>query len=178
MCSYFGERVPATKAHLALPSGVAALPDGGFLIADTENHLVRRVSPAGIIRTVAGRDPRPIGRCGADPEYGAPIYFVIRGPVRGRDHRPLVRARAHQPVTIQYETTYDVSVVFTIKRRSTVLARIARQAASGIAKTKLGISLSSGTYLLKLRGSGVAIAAGGEKVPFKRARLATLVIGR
>jgi hypothetical protein len=81
-------------------------------------------------------------------------------------------------VTIQYETTYDVSVVFTIKRRSTVLARIARQAASGIAKTKLGISLSSGTYLLKLRGSGVAIAAGGEKVPFKRARLATLVIGR
>ena len=36
------------------PAGVAALPDGGFLIADTGNNRIRRVSPSGIITTVAG----------------------------------------------------------------------------------------------------------------------------
>ena len=36
------------------PRGVVALPDGGFLIADSNNQRVRRVSPAGTITTVAG----------------------------------------------------------------------------------------------------------------------------
>jgi hypothetical protein len=52
--SHSGDGGPATAAGLYAPSGVAALPDGGFLIADTGNSRVRKVSPDGKITTVAG----------------------------------------------------------------------------------------------------------------------------
>jgi hypothetical protein len=51
---YLGDGGPATAAEIGNPRDVAALPGGGFLIADTNNDVVRMVSPAGVITTVAG----------------------------------------------------------------------------------------------------------------------------
>jgi hypothetical protein len=51
---FLGDGGPAIAAHLFAPAGVAATADGGFLIADTFNDRVRRVSPTGTITTVAG----------------------------------------------------------------------------------------------------------------------------
>lgn len=53
-CGFSGDGGPATAAQLDEPKGVAALTDGGFLIADTMNSRVRRVWPDGHISTVAG----------------------------------------------------------------------------------------------------------------------------
>jgi hypothetical protein len=55
---YSGDGGPAVGARLRGPLGVAALPDGSFLIADTGNNVVRRVSSDGRITTVAGFGPR------------------------------------------------------------------------------------------------------------------------
>ena len=49
-----GDGGPATSALLSFPAGVAALPGGGFLIADGANGRLRRVSAKGTITTVAG----------------------------------------------------------------------------------------------------------------------------
>jgi uncharacterized delta-60 repeat protein len=49
-----GDGGPATAASLSLPDGLAALPGGGFLIADQSNFRIRRVAPDGTITTVAG----------------------------------------------------------------------------------------------------------------------------
>jgi hypothetical protein len=49
-----GDDGPATDAQLNRPFGVAVTPDGGFLIADTFNNEVRKVSAAGVITRVAG----------------------------------------------------------------------------------------------------------------------------
>jgi hypothetical protein len=49
-----GDSGPATDAELNAPAGVAVTADGGFLIADTENNVVRQVSAAGVITRVAG----------------------------------------------------------------------------------------------------------------------------
>ena len=51
---FSGDGGPAVPARIANPRGVAALPDGGFLIPDTDNNRVRRVFPDGTIKTVAG----------------------------------------------------------------------------------------------------------------------------
>ena len=51
---YGGDGGTAVEAAIDDPRGVAALPDGGFLIPDTNNERVRRVWPDGTITTVAG----------------------------------------------------------------------------------------------------------------------------
>ncbi|WP_354698794.1 Virginiamycin B lyase [Paraconexibacter sp. AEG42_29] len=49
-----GDGDPAATAKLAAPFSVAALPNGGVLVADTGNDRVRRITPLGAIFTVAG----------------------------------------------------------------------------------------------------------------------------
>jgi hypothetical protein len=51
---FSGDGGPATQAQLNLPLGVAVQSDGSVLIADSNNFRVRKVSPSGIITTVAG----------------------------------------------------------------------------------------------------------------------------
>ena len=59
---YGGDDGPASEAQIhnpvgqtALPAGrVVAAPDGTLFFADTGNHRVRRISPDGIITTLAG----------------------------------------------------------------------------------------------------------------------------
>jgi transposase-like protein/sugar lactone lactonase YvrE len=51
---YSGDGGPATAATLHGPTGVAVDEEGGLLIADHLNHVVRRVDPGGTISTVAG----------------------------------------------------------------------------------------------------------------------------
>jgi DNA-binding beta-propeller fold protein YncE len=52
--AFSGDGGPATSASLSWPDGVALDVAGNLYIADTANNRVRKVSPAGIITTVAG----------------------------------------------------------------------------------------------------------------------------
>ena len=51
---YSGDGGPAANAQLNGPQGVAVDAAGNLYIADTENNLIREVTPAGLIATVAG----------------------------------------------------------------------------------------------------------------------------
>lgn len=51
---FSGDRGPATAASLSKPDGVAVDSMGNLYIADTGNNVVRRVSPSGLITTIAG----------------------------------------------------------------------------------------------------------------------------
>ena len=53
--TYNGDNLAATAASLYYPQGLALLPDGSLLIADSGNLRVRKVNPSGIITTVAGK---------------------------------------------------------------------------------------------------------------------------
>ena len=53
-CGYNGDNIPATTAQLNQPRGVTFDPAGNLYIADTINHRIRIVTPAGTINTFAG----------------------------------------------------------------------------------------------------------------------------
>jgi pimeloyl-ACP methyl ester carboxylesterase len=55
---YSGDNGIATSAELNWPYGVAVDASGNIYIADDQNHLIRKVSPGGIITTVAGDGTR------------------------------------------------------------------------------------------------------------------------
>jgi glucose/arabinose dehydrogenase len=71
-----GDGGPAIAAQLNVPVGVAALPDGGFLVAEYEGHRVRRVSAAGVITRVAGT-----GSVGFSGDGGAATAAQLNKPV-------------------------------------------------------------------------------------------------
>jgi hypothetical protein len=71
---YSGDGGLATSAQLNQPEGVLATPDGGFLIADTRNNVVRRVSPGGVISTIAGN-----GTIGYTGDSGAATAAQLNG---------------------------------------------------------------------------------------------------
>jgi NHL repeat-containing protein len=56
-----GDGGPATRATLNFVHGVALLRGGGYLVADTRNQRIRRVSSDGDIRTVAGNGTAGFG---------------------------------------------------------------------------------------------------------------------
>ena len=72
---FSGDGGPATASRLNVVYSVAVTADGGFLIADSGNRRVRRVSPTGIITTVAGT-----GVQGSSGDGGAATAAQLNDP--------------------------------------------------------------------------------------------------
>jgi RHS repeat-associated protein len=72
---FAGDGGPATEAQLNDPGSLAIAPDGSLLISDVGNHRIRRVSPSGIIHTLAGS-----GSATLTPGPTAPLAAGILSP--------------------------------------------------------------------------------------------------
>ena len=73
--SYSGDNGPATSAELNQPYSVLADGSGNFYIADYSNSAVRKVTPAGIISTIAGN-----GTAGYSGDDGPATSAELSGP--------------------------------------------------------------------------------------------------
>jgi hypothetical protein len=51
---YSGDGGPATSAQISWPYGIAVDSSGNLYVADTQNNRIRKVTPEGMITTVAG----------------------------------------------------------------------------------------------------------------------------
>ncbi len=79
VAGFYGDTIAATASLLNQPGGVAVLPDGSYLIADTGNNRIRRVDAAtGVIDTVAGGGPAGIGI----GDGGAAVRATLSAPAR------------------------------------------------------------------------------------------------
>ena len=70
-----GDGCSATTAHLGGPTGLAADTDGNVYIVDTDMHRLRRVTPDGVISTLAGT-----GNRGRDGDFGPAAAADLNWP--------------------------------------------------------------------------------------------------
>ncbi|NND72521.1 MAG: hypothetical protein HKN43_13175 [Rhodothermales bacterium] len=63
--SYSGDGGPASAATLNAPTDVYYSHDGDLYIADSQNHVIRKIDPSGVITTVAGTGVRGSSTSGA-----------------------------------------------------------------------------------------------------------------
>lgn len=73
---YSGDGGPATAAQLQSPFGVVVDAAGNLYIADTFNHVVRKVSPLGVITTIAGT-----GEAGFNGDGVPATSAMLNGPI-------------------------------------------------------------------------------------------------
>lgn len=85
---YGGDGGPATSAKLDAPTGVVEDSAGDIYFADTANNRIRRVTPAGVITTVAGT--------------GVPGYSGDGGPATS--------AKLHAPAGVALDTSGDLFI--------------------------------------------------------------------
>ena len=76
-----GDGGPASKARLKAPVGLALDVKGSLYVADRDNHAIRKISPDGVITTVAGD--------------GSPGFFGDGGPA--------TQAKLNQPEAVAFD---------------------------------------------------------------------------
>jgi uncharacterized protein (TIGR03437 family) len=107
---YYGDGGPAKQAHLNAPLGVFVDGAGNLYIADSGNHAIRKVNPAGIISTIAGS--------------GARGY--------GGDNGPAILAWFYAPSSVAADSAGNVFVADTFNHR------VRRVSAEGVVTTIAG----------------------------------------
>ena len=73
---FSGDGGPAAAARLNGPSGLAVDAAGNLYVADTRNHRIRKITPKGMIMTVAGD-----GTAGSGGDGGLAISAQLNYPV-------------------------------------------------------------------------------------------------
>lgn len=80
---FSGDGGPAVIAMLSGPGGLAYGQDGSLYVADSGNHLIRRISPVGVITTVAGvpqTDPMQSNEGGFSGDGGPALQALLKNP--------------------------------------------------------------------------------------------------
>ena len=73
---YSGDKGLATKAMISFPRGIVVDSKGNIIFCDAQNNRIRKISPAGIITTIAGTGVAGFGGDGG-PATSAKISFPI-----------------------------------------------------------------------------------------------------
>jgi streptogramin lyase len=66
-----------TNATFSRPSGVAVDSSGTVYVADTDNHRIRKITPAGVVTTLAGSTLGSTNGTGTNAQFNAPTGVAV-----------------------------------------------------------------------------------------------------
>jgi hypothetical protein len=167
-----GDGGPAILASFREVSSVAALADGGFLIADPQAHRVRRVDALGMISTVVG--PQAFADFADRTSYRAPwpgerlpLHLAVMSDgllltgstgvlysAGAAPQRPAIRlttARAVRTRTmVEVQTSHSGTVTAELRRHGTKVASFSKAVPGGRATIRLKRRLLPAFYRIAL----------------------------
>jgi hypothetical protein len=115
-----GDDGAARFAQLNAPSACATDSNGNLFIADTANHVIRKVNPSGTISTVAGVGARARPATKLWPPLPGPTTARRRGGRRGGHLHRRHRQPAHTPGDVRPQHAYTGAAGFAgtaVRRR-------------------------------------------------------------
>ena len=183
---YGGDGGPAVAAAISSPHNLAALVDGGVLVADEGNNRVRRVLPDGTITTIAGTgeagfsgDDGPASAAALDQPKALAVLpnlrgFLLADAANSRIRLVSVDLRRDPGLrlvtrSLRIRKGHQAALVFTVADPVTtrlevragrrVVLRLASRAAQGRHTTRFGRGLAAGSYTVTVRvWSGLDLA--------------------
>jgi uncharacterized protein (TIGR03437 family) len=172
VAGFSGDGGEATLAGLHAPSGVAIDEAGNVWIADTGNHRIRRITPAGVIETAAGDGRAGFGGDGADARFGrlhSPSDVVVRGGevfIADLDNRR-VRRLSVAASAPSVEPVKDCSVVHAATFAAGVVApgQIATIFGSGIGPDQAAFGRIGASGAMASNLDGAEVRVGGIPAP-------------
>ncbi|HEV7534962.1 MAG TPA: hypothetical protein VGP90_04955, partial [Acidimicrobiia bacterium] len=129
---YGGDGGPANQANLNSPKGMFVEPDGSILVSDTDNNLIRKITPDGIIHTIGG----DVAAAQAGPPAGS-TTSTLTGDSSG-DGGPVANAHFDGPRGIIADAAGNIYVAETLG------ARIRRIDPQGNVTTIAGTGVANG----------------------------------
>ncbi len=122
---------PAEQALFAWPSGLALDAAGGVIVADASNHAIRRISPDGVVTTVAGRNgPGLLDGAADEAQIALPqdVAVDVDGTIYVKTNTHIRRVSPEGLVTtletsLGYEFTGFVDVALDHDGRSLLLSQ-------------------------------------------------------
>jgi len=73
---YSGDTLQAASAEIAVPGGICMDGQGQLYLADTANDVIRKISPSGVINTIAG-----VGSAGYSGDNGVATNAQLNNPL-------------------------------------------------------------------------------------------------
>jgi len=136
-----------TAARFALPTGIDVDSAGNIYVADSSNHIIRKITPAGVVTTVAGAAQQ----IGSDDGVGSAARFNTPVDV-------VVDAAGNVYVTDFYNHT-----IRRLRPDGTVTTEAGRLGSSGVQLGPLPGSLTRPAYIALLPGPRARLVATGAE---------------
>ena len=108
---FSGDGGPANQANLNSAKGMFVEPDGSILVSDTDNNLIRKITPDGIIHTIAG----DVAAAQAGPPAGS-TSSTLTGDSSG-DGGPAINAHLNGPRGIIADAAGNIYIAETLGAR-------------------------------------------------------------
>jgi uncharacterized repeat protein (TIGR01451 family) len=165
--SYAGDGGEATSAQLSAVAGVALDAAGNLFIADTNNVRIRKVSPAGIITTVAGNGI--MGNSGdGGPAASAELFAPVSVAVDSAGNLYIADLGAVRKV----DTTGDIGTTIVAAVSGNFVSSVAVDAAGNlyVADSQRVRKVGPGGVVTTVAGNGTA-GYSGDGGPATKAQL-------